>query len=378
MSGHPLTGSRISLSSSTRVMGMHIGKGKPPQSQVDRASHESPGEDCGQPHQTVGVNRWFPVLLRPRQRHYRCTLCCQAAAREVSSSQQETLHGFHRPREDVWSRASEGHLVGAAKNVWRSGLCDVQGKKIMIYGMGLDLLQSSGEFPYAICCTGVGSNSIFCNSCKHWVHKKCSGLKRLTKDPDYRCIWVPGNCKPLGLQTPEGSLSRTWQDESGSFHLLPRRHADCSQQSVGCELSTTICMKTAWKKFKELLPVLSSRHLSFKTRGWVYSSCVRSEMLHASETWPLTKPNLQRLQRNDRALRSAVSSSKTLSPPDSVSYLRSLALKIWTSFWRREGSAGMDMRNAPMVQSRQPLTYRLMESVGLGGPRWHGSSWKGL
>ena len=25
-------------------------------------------------------------------------------------------------------------------------------------------------------------------------------------------------------------------------------------------------------------------------------------MLHASETWPLTKPNLQRLQRNDRAM----------------------------------------------------------------------------
>ena len=25
-------------------------------------------------------------------------------------------------------------------------------------------------------------------------------------------------------------------------------------------------------------------------------------MLHASETWPLTKPNLQHLQRNDRAM----------------------------------------------------------------------------
>ena len=25
---------------------------------------------------------------------------------------------------------------------------------------------------------------------------------------------------------------------------------------------------------------------------------------------------------------------------------------------------------------RQPLTYRLMESVGLGGPKWHGSSWQ--
>ena len=52
----------------------------------------------------------------------------------------------------------------------------------------------------------------------------------------------------------------------------------------------------------DLLPVLSSRHLSFKTRGHVYSSCVRSAMLHASKTWPLTKPNLQRLQGNDRAM----------------------------------------------------------------------------
>ena len=32
--------------------------------------------------------------------------------------------------------------------------------------------------------------------------------------------------------------------------------------------------------------------------------------------------------------------------------------------------------NAPMVQSRQLFTYRLKESMGLGGPRWHGSSWQ--
>ena len=34
----------------------------------------------------------------------------------------------------------------------------------------------------------------------------------------------------------------------------------------------------------------------------MYSSCVLSAMLHASETWPLTKPNLQGLQQNDRAM----------------------------------------------------------------------------
>ena len=56
--------------------------------------------------------------------------------------------------------------------------------------------------------------------------------------------------------------------------------------------------------------------------------------------------------------------------------MKILALRIWTSFWRREDFDGMDMWNAPVVQSRQPLTYRLMESVGLGGPKWHGSSWQ--
>ena len=34
-----------------------IGKGKLLLSQADRAGHESPGGDCGQPHQTVGVNQ---------------------------------------------------------------------------------------------------------------------------------------------------------------------------------------------------------------------------------------------------------------------------------------------------------------------------------
>ena len=34
----------------------------------------------------------------------------------------------------------------------------------------------------------------------------------------------------------------------------------------------------------------------------MYSSCVLSAMLRASEAWPLTKTNLQRLQRNGRAM----------------------------------------------------------------------------
>ena len=168
--------------------------------------------------------------------------------------------------------------------------------KIMICGTDLELLQSPGEFLCAVCRTGVGSNSIFCSGCKHWMHKKCSGLKRLTKDLDYRCT---GNCTPIGRQTIEGSPSRTWQAGGGSFLFYL---GEMFSAAGGCELSTTTRVKTAWKKFKKLLPVLSSRHLSFRTRERLYSSCVWSAMLHASETWPLTKRNLQRLQWNDTDL----------------------------------------------------------------------------
>ena len=98
-------------------------------------------------------------------------------------------------------------------------------------------------------------------------------------------------------------------------------------------------------------------------------------MLHASKTWPLTKPNLQHLQRNGDQTDLQYQAARHCHHQIQWT-IAGLALRIWISFWRREGSAGMDMWNAPMVQSRQPLTYRLMESVGLGGQRWQQSSWQ--
>ena len=97
---------------------------------------------------------------------------------------------------------------------------------------------------------------------------------------------------------------------------------DMLSAGVGCEITVTTRVKTAWKKFRELLPVLTSRHLPYKTRSHVYSSCVRSAILHASETWPLTKTNLQRLQRNDRAMIRQICSIKL----EDVATLRSREL----------------------------------------------------
>ena len=183
----------------------------------------------------------------------------------------------------------------------------------------LGLLQSSGEYPCAVCRTGVGNNSIYCNGCKLWVHKKCSGLQRLTPNPDYRCARCMVNARPIdGRPQSEVQVGHDKLEVVASFCYL----GDMLSAGGGCEMAVTTRVKTAWKKFRELLPVLTSRHLSYKTRGYVYSSCVRSAMLHASETWPLTKTNLQRLQRNDRAMIRQICSIK----PESVARVRSSEL----------------------------------------------------
>ena len=70
----------------------------------------------------------------------------------------------------------------------------------------------------------------------------------------------------------------------------------------GCELAAITCCKCAWGKFRQLLPLLTNRHLPLLTRGKVYSSCVRSVMLHAAETWAMKVDTLNRLRHNDRAM----------------------------------------------------------------------------
>jgi len=46
-----------------------------------------------------------------------------------------------------------------------------------------------------------------------------------------------------------------------------------------------------WNKFRQLVPLLTNKDISLTVRGRLYSSCVQSSMLHASEIWPVRKEN---------------------------------------------------------------------------------------
>ena len=108
-----------------------------------------------------------------------------------------------------------------------------------------------------------------------WVHKNCSGLQRLTPNPDYRCAQCMGNAHLIdGRPQSEVQVGPDKLKGVASFCYL----GDMLSAGGGCEITVSTCVKTVWKKLRELLPVLTSSHLCYKTRGYVYSSCVRSSM----------------------------------------------------------------------------------------------------
>jgi len=48
-------------------------------------------------------------------------------------------------------------------------------------------------------------------------------------------------------------------------------------------------IRIGWNKFRQLVPLLTNKDILLTVRGRLYSSCVRSSMLHGSEAWPVRK-----------------------------------------------------------------------------------------
>ena len=61
-------------------------------------------------------------------------------------------------------------------------------------------------------------------------------------------------------------------------------------------------IRIGWNKLTQLVPLLTDKDVSLIMRGRLYSSCVRSNMLHGSETWPVRKENVVALQRAEMSM----------------------------------------------------------------------------
>ena len=121
----------------------------------------------------------------------------------------------------------------------------------------------------------------------------------------------------------------------------------------GCKLATVTRCKSAWGKFRQLLPLLTNRNLPLLTRGRVYSTCVRSVMLHAAETWAMTVATLNRLRHNDRVMIRWVCNVKANNEVSSDSLLSKPGYRYGASFSRMRWYGHVERSKGWIAQVRK-------------------------
>jgi len=149
--------------------------------------------------------------------------------------------------------------------------------KVMISGERQKSLQKAARWPCGICGRGVGSNSIQCTSCHKWVHNKCSGIKGSVYKVMRSFI-----CR--GCSNPVISTGHTSVDIAASANLEVVDNfcylGDMLSVDRDADETAEARIRIEWNKFRQLVPLLTNRDISLIRRGRLYSSCVRSSMLH--------------------------------------------------------------------------------------------------
>ena len=59
-------------------------------------------------------------------------------------------------------------------NEWKD---NVENRGMRVNMNKTKVMQKAARWLCGVCGRGVGSNSVQCNKCQKWVHKKCSGIK---------------------------------------------------------------------------------------------------------------------------------------------------------------------------------------------------------
>lgn len=185
--------------------------------------------------------------------------------------------------------------------MWREALerkgmrVNVGKTKVMESRRGVGEVVETGKWPCGVCGKGVGANSVLCSGCGKWVHGACSGVKGALKRVEglFRCGRCAGTVKDVrrerNVEVGEGQEL----EKVGKFCYL----GDVLSEQGGVGEAVRTRVKCAWKKWRELAPLLLMKTAPMRLKGSVYSACVRRAMLYGSETWAVTRSEVRILER---------------------------------------------------------------------------------
>jgi len=151
-----------------------------------------------------------------------------------------------------------------------------------------DKVEEKGKWACGVCKKGVGNNSILCHCCKKWIHKRCSGVKGSLRNASQSFM-----CRCCKADRPiTDGLNTDLHMDIGNVVSLEKVDKFCYLGDMldadgGCDSAVTTRVRSAWIKFREYLPILTGKGFSLKQKGKVYATCVRSCLMHGSETLPM-------------------------------------------------------------------------------------------
>lgn len=185
--------------------------------------------------------------------------------------------------DDLALLAESEKLLMEKVNRWKLGMeekglrVNIGKTKVMRCQPGAGRREQSGKFPCGICKKGVGANSILCNGCGKWIHKKCSKVRgKLKADQGYKCSrCLSGD---VGGENVATKAELTMADGK-KIELVDKfcYLGDMIGAGGGVEEATRTRVKCAWGKFRELAPILTKRGVSLKIKErslkYVFEGC---------------------------------------------------------------------------------------------------------
>ena len=180
---------------------------------------------------------------------------------------------------DIWGLEKEARCNLEKHCHGKRASCQCHKAKLLCSKHSSSVKPNPAKWPCSICCKGVGSNSVFIQSCNQWVHRRCSKIKgRLKADPSFKCNACTNNIITIPQDDPEVIIGNNKFEVVDSCYL-----GDSIGQSRSCFEATTDRVRAPWKNFHSLLLVLTNSGISLKFSGHAFSACICSVLVYASE-----------------------------------------------------------------------------------------------
>ena len=244
-------------------------------------------------------SEWFEVKIGVYQGSVSSPLLFAMALDEITKDIREEIPKEYLYADDLvllgdcWSEVEKRYYK------WKRALQE-KGLKINVnetkaFYTGNIMINQSKVDPCAAFEKRVGKNSIRCEKCSKWVHKRCSGIKgSLARVDNFECKCCRGDVKS---QRGEETIKLDWDnlEVEDKFCYL----GDMLNSEVSVQNAVIARLRVGWGKFKDLLSALCKKGVSLRMKGIVYKACVRSAVCYGAERWAMRSEDENRIETTE-------------------------------------------------------------------------------